>query len=197
VRTSSTDDTGNRTDSTGCAGIVTAPFHEPCHARRRASFRGGNAGHRAMDFDRAQRQGLPVSDARWRGRASSSRQASPGHCPGARDPAAGAAAQAGHVTRPGSSRTPAAPAVPGPQSRAGPGPDHSTGTPPGSAAVSARCRPRTSGQRHYAGGLGSHRPQAGTMPDPAGDPGTCLRSWRLTITCISAMTDRNGQSVIS
>jgi hypothetical protein len=41
-RTSSSDSTGNRTDSTGSAGIPAAPFHDPFHARRRASSRGRN-----------------------------------------------------------------------------------------------------------------------------------------------------------
>jgi Peptidase M50B-like len=39
VRTSSTDGTANRTDSTGGTGIPSEPFHEPFHAHRRASFR--------------------------------------------------------------------------------------------------------------------------------------------------------------
>ena len=44
---------------------------------------------------------------------------------------------------------------------------------------------------------GDHPPSGpGMMPDPAGDPGTVPSAWRLTITCVSAMTDRDELSVI-
>ena len=36
----------------------------------------------------------------------------------------------------------------------------------------------------------------GMMPDHAGDPAPCARSWRFTITCILATTYCNEQSVI-
>ena len=64
-RSSCTDDTGNRTDSTGSAGIPAAPFHEPFHARRRASSHGGNARHRSTDVTersgRDSRSAIPLT----------------------------------------------------------------------------------------------------------------------------------------
>jgi hypothetical protein len=41
ARTSSTDDTQNRTESTGCAGIHAAPFHDPFHAPGQVTGRTG------------------------------------------------------------------------------------------------------------------------------------------------------------
>jgi len=48
---------------------------------------------------------------------------------------------------------------------------------------------------------GSHEchtaaPPAGHDADPAGDPSTVCSAWSLTITCLSAMTDRDEQFVI-
>jgi hypothetical protein len=145
-------------------GLSGAPFHEPFHARRRASFHGRN---------RAQRPGLPVSDARRPGRARSSGKASPGHCPGPgstprRPQRPRRATSPGrphrHARRPGRAR----PAVP---RRTRPGSPH-------------RLSPRNwDGERqmpacgHLISGImpatGDHiAPGPGMMPDHAGDPGT-------------------------
>jgi len=71
-RISCTDDTHNRTEGTGCAGIPADPFHDPFHAPPGIIH----------DGTRAQRPGLLVNrDARGRGRAWSSREASPGPGP--------------------------------------------------------------------------------------------------------------------
>jgi len=40
------------------------------------------------------------------------------------------------------------------------------------------------------------RTPAGHDADPAGDPGTVCSAWSLTITCLSAMTDRDQRFVI-
>ena len=78
---------------------------------------------------------------------------------------------AGGITRSGSTRKLAAPAMRG-RSPA-PGPHHSTGTPPGSAAVSVTCRAPDVWSAPYAGDRGPHRPSGpGFMPGHAGDPGT-------------------------
>jgi hypothetical protein len=129
--------------------------------RRRTSFHGHN---------RAQRPGLPVSDARRRGRARYSRQDSPGHCPGPRIPP-----RRPQRPRPATSPGPAAPARPPPRPavprRTRPGSQHrpSPRTRDGERQLPAPGR-LVNGIIPAAGSTPPSGP--GMVPGHAGDPGT-------------------------
>ena len=107
-------------------------------------------------------------------------------CPGQR----GHRAPVGDITPPGPHARHPADVARSPAPRTGP--DHGSGWRPGSATISARCR-----ARHIPPAAGDHT-ALGARRDagPAGDPGTASSAWSLTITCVSAMTDRDKLSVI-
>ena len=114
------------------------------------------------------------------------RKAPPGTARGRGSHRDGAAARAGEITRP------AAPARPPPRPR----PARITHRPSHGICDGGRQMPPpdVSSAMPVAGDYIA--PGPGMMPDPAGDPGTVPSAWSLTITCASAMTDRDEQFVI-